>query len=226
MYVREGRRVEGEHLFTAHDALPTSADGRPPVHANSITASHYALDSHAHRKREPGRVHLDGFLSHPSKPYTVPYGVIVPKKVEGLLTPVPVSGTHIGFSTLRMEPCWMALGQAAGTAAALSIKDGVPVRKVDLAKLQAELIRQKAVLIYFKDVAPGHPNYAAVQWAGLNGLLPAWEANPDQPADEKTIAKWLPKWGPPRADIKLPDNLTRGELIQFLYERREGGKPR
>ena len=45
--------------------------------------------------------------------------VIVPK-VENLLLPVPVSGSH-QFSTLRMEPCWMALGQAAGAAAAIAI---------------------------------------------------------------------------------------------------------
>lgn len=147
VYVREGRRIEGEYLFTAHDALP-GPDGRPPIHRDSITASHYALDSHAHRKREPGRVHLDGFLSHPTKPYTVPYGVIVPKKVDNLLTPVPVSGTHIGFSTLRMEPCWMALGQAAGVAAALSIDTATPPRRLDVTRLQIELLQQGAVLIY------------------------------------------------------------------------------
>ncbi len=135
VYVREGRRIVGEHLFTAHDALPVKDDLRPPLYANSITASHYALDSHAVRKREPGRVHLDGFFSYVSKPYTVPYGVMLPQKVDNLLTPVPVSGTHIGFSTLRMEPCWMALGQAAGVAASLSVEAGVPVRKVNVEQL-------------------------------------------------------------------------------------------
>ena len=45
---------------------------------------------------------------------TDPLGVILPRNVDNLLLPVPVSGSHIGFSTLRMEPCWMALGQAAG----------------------------------------------------------------------------------------------------------------
>ena len=112
VYVREGRRIVGEYNFTAHDAVPVAEGKRPPVHATSVTASHYALDSHATRKREPGRVHLEGFFSLGSAPYTVPYGVIVPRGVEGLLVPVAASATHIGFSTLRMEPCWMALGEA------------------------------------------------------------------------------------------------------------------
>src|SRR5207302_1172052 len=52
VYVREGRRVVGEYWFTARDAVPVPGvpDGRPPVHADSITASHYSLDSHAVRK--------------------------------------------------------------------------------------------------------------------------------------------------------------------------------
>ena len=216
-YVREGRRIEGEHLFTAHDALPKKdgpVDGRPPLYATSITASHYALDSHAIRKREPNRVHLDGFISHPTKPYTVPYGVIVPKKVDQLLTPVPVSGTHIGFSTLRMEPCWMALGQAAGVAAALSIDAKKTVRTIDTDALQAELLKQKAVLIYYKDVPLGHANYEAVQFFGLRGFLPDWSAKPAAAMDDETFAKWT-QW----SGISIEKKTTRGETLQALYEK-------
>src|SRR5690606_32501577 len=38
VYVREGRRIEGDHLFTAHDALPVAPGARPPIHGDSITA--------------------------------------------------------------------------------------------------------------------------------------------------------------------------------------------
>ncbi len=214
VYVREGRRVEGAHLFTAHDALPAKGSVRPPLHADSVTASHYALDSHAVRKREPGRVHLDGFFSHGTKPYTVPFGVIVPKRVEGLLTPVPVSGTHVGFSTMRMEPCWMALGHAAGTAAAVAIADGTSVRLVDRAKVQRELLRQKAVLIYYKDVPPGHPAFEAVQLFGLRGLLPGWEAKPEAAVTDEEAARWCAAAGVPRP----AGARTRGELLKALYE--------
>lgn len=210
VYVREGRRIEGEHLFTAHDSIPVKPGERPPLHAGSITASHYAIDSHAVRKREPNRVHLDGFLSHPTLPYTVPYGVIVPKKVEQLLTPVPVSATHLGFGTLRMEPCWMAMGQAAGVSAAISIKSGKTVREIDVAALQKELLAQKAILIYFKDVPPTHPHFAAIQRAGLRGLLLDWQAKPDEPVTEADAKAWNEKAG---TKVELKPGMTRGEFL-------------
>ena len=174
VYVREGRRFEGMYFFTAKDALPVVEGGRPPVHATSITASHYALDSHAARKRETGRVHLDGFISYPTAVYTVPYGVIVPKEVENLLLPVPVSGSHIGFSTLRMEPCWMALGQAAGAAAAIAIDRATTVQKVPIKLLQQRLLDENATLIYFNDIRPGDPGFAEAQRLGLRGKIAGW----------------------------------------------------
>ncbi|KAH8703796.1 FAD dependent oxidoreductase-domain-containing protein [Talaromyces proteolyticus] len=149
IYVREGRRMKGKYLFTAHDSLPTTYNGRPPVHYDSITASHYQLDSHAVRKREAGRVHLDGFLGYPCAPYTVPYRVMIPDSPVGnLIAPVPVSATHIGFSTLRMEPCWMALGQAAGIAASLCIDEKIVAGDVSIGQLQDALLNEGAILVY------------------------------------------------------------------------------
>lgn len=174
VYVREGRRFEGMYFFTASDALPVAEGLRPPVHSNSITASHYALDSHAVRKREEGRVHLDGFISYPTAVYTVPYGVIVPKEVDNLLLPVPVSGSHIGFSTLRMEPCWMALGQAAGAAAALAIDGATSVQDVPVHILQNRLIDEKATLLYYKNLTPDHPEWKNAQFRGLSGEITDW----------------------------------------------------
>jgi FAD dependent oxidoreductase len=81
-------------------------------------------------------------LDELTHPYQIPYGVIVPKLVDGLLVPVAASTTHVAFSTIRLEPTWMALGEAAGTAADLAIRDKVTVRAVDVTKLQFELLKQ------------------------------------------------------------------------------------
>lgn len=170
VYVREGRRMEGQYVFTANDAL-TSGD-RGPVHSTGVTASHYALDSHAHHKRETGRIHLDGFFSYRSTPYNVPYGVMVPKKVSNLLFPVPVSGTHTGFSTMRMEPCWMALGQAAGDAAVLAIKNSVPVQDVNISELQDLLLSQGATLVYMKGHSPEDADFIKLQKEALAAATP------------------------------------------------------
>ncbi|MBE0537302.1 MAG: FAD-dependent oxidoreductase [Phycisphaerae bacterium] len=216
VYVREGRRIVGEYFFTAHDALSKRGS---PEHAASITASHYALDSHAVRKREPGRLHLDGFFSYRTQPYSVPYGVIVPKKIDGLLIPVPVSGTHIGFSTLRMEPCWMALGQAAGVAACVAIESSVPVRNVNIVDVQKKLLKQNAVLIYFQDAKPGDAHYEALQMLALRGFYKPDErqAKLNDPVASDLAARWIKaanttvKWTPART--------TRGQLLDLIYEK-------
>jgi hypothetical protein len=199
VYVREGRRMKGLYLFKAQDAIPvgapTNMERRPPVHQLSITASHYALDSHACHKREPNKIHLDGFISYQTSPYTVPVGVMLPEKVENLIVPVAVSGTHIGFSTLRMEPCWMALGHAAGLIAAESIAEQKPVQIFNqpnaLRKLQKALVKAKSVLLYYPDLATDHPAYEAVQMLGLLGLFQEWEFQPNQPTNKAEVSGWV-----------------------------------
>lgn len=216
VYVREGRRFEGLYFFTAKDALPVAAGARPPVHASSITASHYALDSHAVRKREPNKIHLDGFLSYPSDVYTVPYGVIVPKQVDNLLLPVPVSGSHIGFSTLRMEPCWMALGQAAGIAASLSIDHETKVRNIAVPELQKILLDQNATLMYYKDVSPADKNFRMTQHMGLLGYLPGWEAKLDDVIDTQTAEAWQ-KLAGKKLNYEA-GKTTRRELLFAIFQ--------
>lgn len=216
VYVREGRRFEGLYFFTAHDALPVSLGSRPPIHQQSITASHYALDSHAVRKREEGRIHLDGFLSYPTAVYTVPFGVMVPKSVDNLLLPVPVSGSHIGFSTLRMEPCWMAIGQAAGITASISIQDKVKVQNINIQKLQDYLIDQNATLIYYKDVNVSSEDFRMVQYMGLKGYLPDWEACLNDPIDKETFNAWM-KLSGMNLDY-TSEKVTRKDILYKIYQ--------
>ena len=60
--------------------------------------------------------------------------------------PVCFSATHVAYSTLRMEPQYMIIGQAAGVAAKMAIDAGVAVQDVDAARLTARLRSQRAVL--------------------------------------------------------------------------------
>lgn len=212
VYVREGRRLEGTYFFTANDVIPVSDGSRPPLNQASVTASHYALDSHAVHKREKGRVHLDGFFSYPASVYTVPYGVMVPKEIDNLLFPVPVSGSHVGFSTLRMEPCWMALGEAAGVAASLAIDGDTDVRNIEVDSLQKILLDNGATLVYFRDLKPSDDDFIQVQMLALKGYFPDWEANLDEPLDSGTAALWSRLSG---KDIRA-DGGTRRQWLRAL----------
>lgn len=215
VYVREGRRMEGMYFFTANDAIAVSEGQRPPVHKTSIASSHYALDSHACFKRETGRAHLDGFFGYESVPYTIPLGVMVPKEVGNLLFPVPVSGSHVGFSTMRMEPCWMALGQAAGIAAANAVKSGLPVQKLEIGEIQDRLMEEGASLIWFRDVGVSSPDFKMVQKLALAGFIPGWEARLDDDAsmEEKKTFRRL-------SGMDVPEEMkTRREILTYIYER-------
>ena len=213
IYVREGRRIRGEYLFTAHDALSKRGSRE---HLTSITASHYSLDSHACLKREAGRPHLDGIFGYRTTPYCVPYGVIVPLDVDNLLIPGPASGTHIGFSTLRMEPCWMALGEAAGEAINVSLDDGARVRDVNVMALQRRLLRAGAVLSYYQDAAPGDAHYDALQYFALRGFLgDSYQARLREAASPQDRANWT-TW----ADVpQFADFVgSRGGLLSALHQ--------
>ena len=85
-------------------------------------------------------------LDHITRPYEIPYRVMIPKKIDGIIVPVAASTTHVAFSSIRMEPTWMALGQAAGTAAHLAIDEKVQPRDVPIKPLQATLRKNGQVL--------------------------------------------------------------------------------
>ena len=81
-------------------------------------------------------------------PYHVPYRAELPKPAQcrNLYVPVALSCTHVGMSSLRIEGAWMVIGQGAGVAAALAVKEGVAVRDVDYPRLRVRLLAQDAAL--------------------------------------------------------------------------------
>ena len=69
--------------------------------------------------------------------YTIPYGCLLPKNVENLLlSGRNISGSHLAHSNFRIMSVCIALGEAAGAAAAISIRDNVKLRDVDVQKIQ------------------------------------------------------------------------------------------
>lgn len=172
LYVREARRLVGQHVFIEGDMDQAAGDQRCRLFADSIAMGEYGPNCHGTSHEGPlfGGKHTGEFYKV-VMPYQIPYGVIVPLKTSNLLVPVAASSSHVGFCALRLEPIWMSLGQAAGHAAVEAITHQTTVQQVDVVRLQRRLHADGSATIYTSDVLPGHPDFAAVQWWGLQGGL-------------------------------------------------------
>jgi hypothetical protein len=150
LYVREGRRMDGRYMLTQKDVLSD------PKKDDPIAVSSFPIDSHDCRRIalpdgviNEGTimpVHVPGRRHGPA--YHIPYRAITPSASEctNLFVPVALSATHVAYSSVRVEPTWMTIGQSAGIAAALAAKDGVSVQALDYPKLRERLLAQHQVL--------------------------------------------------------------------------------
>lgn len=69
--------------------------------------------------------------------YSIPYGCLLPKEIEGLvLSGRNISGSHLAHSNFRIMSVCIALGEASGTAAALSAMSGKRLRDIDVKEIQ------------------------------------------------------------------------------------------
>jgi len=207
LYVRKARRIEGEVFLKEMDIILARERVRP----DSIAIGDYPMDSHAVRRvivKEgepvPELAHMgegEFWIFQYTPWYQVPYGVLVPKRVEGLLVTTCVSASHVAIGTLRMEPVRMNMGQAAGVAAALSLQTGIPVRRIKPADIQRELLRRfRQYIYYFPDVTPETRYFEAIQFLAARGYFPSERMEPDAP-------------------------LTRGEAARILWKHLRTLKP-
>ena len=71
------------------------------------------------------------------KSYTIPYGCLLPKEIDGLLlSGRNISGSHLAHSSFRVMPICIAIGEAAGVAAALSVIQNIELSKLDIHDIQ------------------------------------------------------------------------------------------
>lgn len=234
LYIREARRIVGKKTFTAHDAFLAPDLQRTPIHHDSIAVADYHVDSHLVQRQRPDWPWVEGhvYLRPISKPAQVPLGVMIPKRIEGLLVSGAVSATHLGFGVLRMEPVWMALGEAAGVAAALSHDRETPVSEVSVSLLQHKLLERGQVLCFFYDVPgpdpiwrmynlpqertrldlvpeppPAEP-HPAIQYFGTKGYFSSYYARPNDPITRLEAARWLHRFVSDKVDFSVPQRAN------------------
>ncbi len=177
LYVREGRRMIGEYVVSQNDIM------EKPEKDDAIVVSSFPIDSHDCQRvgnrdfvvnegtimpvRMKGRRH--GY------PYHIPYRAITPKAAEcdNLLVPVALSCTHVGISSIRVEPTWMILGQSAGIAAALSVKADLAVQKLPYPALRERLLAQGQVLDLpvLPDLPPEPKGVVGIEPKTLPGIV-------------------------------------------------------
>ena len=135
MGIRESRRIVGEYILTEQDIFDCA---RFP---DAIGVASYPVDLH-----HP--VGGDCTLMWCPDCYDIPYRCLVPQKIDGLLCAGRnISATHLALASVRVMGPALCLGEAAGKAAALCVKEGVEPRALNVQKLQKAL-REEGV--YFR----------------------------------------------------------------------------
>lgn len=132
--VRETRHIVGKYELTVPDIMEQKHFD------DAICTFAYAVDIH-----DPNGI--GGVLQEVNHYYTIPFRCMVPVECENLLVSGrSICGSSEAAASYRVMPCCIALGQAAGTAAALGIHDGCEAAQVDIQKLRRTLTDQGAVI--------------------------------------------------------------------------------
>ncbi|EEF61249.1 FAD-dependent oxidoreductase [Pedosphaera parvula] len=144
LYIREARRMISDYVMTEHNC-------RGEIKAEDVIGlAAYTMDSHncqrlvknGHVENE-GDVQVGGF-----PPYPISYRSIIPMATEcdNLLVPICLASSHIAYGSIRMEPVFMVLGQSSAAAACEAIDENAALQKIDLKKLQQQLLAENQVL--------------------------------------------------------------------------------
>jgi hypothetical protein len=226
-YHREGRRLRGVVRFTARDVADPFGP-RDPLYRTGVSVGDYPIDHH--HKRNPGAPQHLWFVPVPS--FSVPLGALIPEAVDGLVVAdKAISVSNVANGTTRLQPVVLLTGQAAGTLAALAVRQGREPRTISARNVQRSLLQAKAFLLPYLDVPPDHPQFASIQKVGATGILkgkgvPHQWANqtwfhPDFPIDAATLVQGLAEFE--KVEVPPADGrpLTVAETLKMLTDYRE-----
>lgn len=128
--VRESRRVMGDYVITAEDMVEGKKFPDVVVHE-----AEFIVDIH----NPEGAGQAEDKIQYVI-PYDIPYRCMLPKGVEGLLVAGRcISGTHRAHASYRVMSICMAMGEAAGMAASVSVKEGKTPRQTPVKDIQDAL---------------------------------------------------------------------------------------
>lgn len=132
--IRETRHFHGLYTITEDDIYQARQFDDAVVYG-----AHFNFDVHNITGSGLDKTGKQKFFDQ-EKGYTIPYGCLVPEKINGLLlSGRNISGTHMAHSNFRAMPICVGIGVAGGIAAALAAKKGCEVRDITAAEIQKYL---------------------------------------------------------------------------------------
>ncbi|MFN9934338.1 MAG: FAD-dependent oxidoreductase [Cyanobacteriota bacterium] len=148
-YWREGRRLVGLERVVEQQLLPSGPGAciaplplGPEGATTAIAVGNYANDHHypgPDWPLAPKICHWGGRWS--GTPFTLPYGALVSRTVVNLFAADKcLSVSHMANGATRLQPLVLNLGQAAGLAAALCLRDGLLPADLPVLRLQHALV--------------------------------------------------------------------------------------
>ncbi|MEB3830298.1 FAD-dependent oxidoreductase [Phormidium sp. CCY1219] len=201
-YFRESRRLQGVKTVTEWDILPVSGGrvARLSVNAegicDAVAFGNYANDHHypcndkfsTAFELEPKSIRWGGRWT--GTPFTIPYGCLVPREVDGLLVcEKNISVSHIANGATRLQPVVMGIAQAAGMAAALCVERGCQPRDLPVPVLQAALLQDPvapAAVVPLFNLTPDDPEWLEGQWEYLENPG-AYPVTGDRPGSNRIL---------------------------------------
>ncbi|MEZ5403380.1 MAG: FAD-dependent oxidoreductase [Bryobacteraceae bacterium] len=190
-YFRESRRiVPRSGRVVEQDIVAEYQPGsRARWFDDSVGTAFYMVDIHPCGANEKGRMMMP-------RPFQVPMSTLVPQKVSNLLAAGKNIGvTHLTNGAFRLHPVEWNVGEAAATVASLALTGG---RFPEPRMVQRELARAGAPLVWFDDLHPTHPAFAAIQTGAIEGWYPLSDgdlhASPDAPVSRREAAHALSRY--------------------------------
>jgi hypothetical protein len=135
-YVREGRRIVGRDDLTVGDIYINR------LKSDTVAVGSYHVDSKTSQWLfTSGALYRDVGVFSSAPVYEIPFAAMVPTfgSVTNLLAPVGLSASPTAYGSVRMEPQYMGLGQAAGLATALASREALSVAALPASRVQSLL---------------------------------------------------------------------------------------
>lgn len=217
-YYRESRRLVGITTLREQDLLPlpqgrvaalpitVTAEGCATVETvcDAIAIGNYVNDHHypsGDIQLAPKAMRWGGRWT--GTPFTIPYRALVSATIDGLLVcEKNISVSHLANGATRLQPVVLAVGQAAGMAAALCVEQQCQPRALSVRSLQTALLKDDtapAAVIPLLNLPPTHPEWQFWQQYYLD-QPDSYPAQADCPLETRTATTFAPQ--PPAQSLQ------------------------